>query len=674
MKKLFITLLLSVVTLMCYSQNYKFGKVSKEELEEKVHPFDSTAKAAFLLKKMNIFYEYDGERGWTLITEVHERIKLYSKEDIAAATKAIKLYQSGGVIEKVSSLKAYTYNLVEGKIKKDKLNKKQIFKETTSKNWSKEIFTMPNLQDGSVLEWSYKKKSPYYSFIDDIAFQHRIPIKKIDIRIRVPEYFVFKKHYKGYLFTYFEESKKNRSINYSYRAEKNQSVGAVSASSSRYSEKVSMMEQVSQLTQENIPAMKFDEPYISSVQKYIGGVTFELNMTKFPNQRPSYHATTWENIVKRVYRSSKFGGELSKRNYFKDDLQNILKTATTNGQKIGAIFQFVKTKVKWNGNYGVYTEKGVKKAYKEGVGNTADINFILVSMLREAGLNANPVLVSTRNNDSGVLNVPTLNGFNYVVATILIGNSNVVLDATEVYSEPNVLPLRAVTRQGRVVMKGGVSTWLDLTPNKLSLEEKKLYINFDADFNVKGMLRTRHTNLLALNFRNSKNHLKEEGIIEGLEEKYKIEIDDYKAVNKIVIGKPVGQNIKFVGDEMAEIINNKVYISPLLFLTKKVNPFKLKERKFPVDFGVPFNEKTSVSIEVPAGYKVEVLPKPVAVSIGDNMAVFGYKIVSKGKKINVISQLRVNSPIITPEYYQELKEFYSQMVKKQTQKIVLVKE
>jgi len=673
MKRILLIALLCSMTTVVTAQDFKFGKVSKQELEEKVHPLDSTAKAAFLFKKKNIYYEYDGDRGWSLVTEVHERIKLYSKEDVKAATKVIRLYESGGVQEKMSSLKAYTYNLEGGKIKKHKLNKKQIFKESSTKNWKKEIFTMPNLQNGSVVEWSYRKKSPFYHFIDDISFQHRFPIKKLDVRIRIPQYFAFKKHYKGYLQFYFEEGRKNRNINYSYRAQDNQTVGAVTASSTRHNERVDMTEQVSQLHKENIPAIKLDEPYISGVQNYIGGVTFELNMTKFPNQRPKYHTTTWEDVVKNVYKSSRFGGELSKRNYFKDDLQNILKTATTNVQKIGAIFQFVKSKVKWNGIYGVYTEHGVKKAYKDGVGNVADINFILVSMLRESGLDANPVLVSTRNNVSGVLNVPTINGFNYVVATILIGNTYVVLDATEAYGEPNVLPLRAVTRQGRVVMKGGVSSWLDLTPNKLSLDESNLYVNFDADFNAKGMLRTRNTNLLALNFRKSKNHLKDEELIGKLEDKYKIEIDDYKVVNKAILGKPVSQNIKFVGDEMLEVINNKVYISPLLFLTKAVNPFKLVDRKFPVDFGVPFKEKNTVSIQIPEGYKVETLPESAAVSISDNMAVFRYKIVSKGKKINVISQLQINSPVITPEFYKELKEFYNLMVKKQLEKIVLVK-
>ena len=74
-------------------------------------------------------------------------------------------------------------------------------------------------------------------------------------------------------------------------------------------------------------------------------------------------------------------------------------------------FNFLKSKVKWNGFYGKYTDKGVRKAYKDRVGNVAEINLILTSMLRFAGLNANPVLVSSRGN--GIPIFPTTNGFDY---------------------------------------------------------------------------------------------------------------------------------------------------------------------------------------------------------------------------------------------------------------------
>jgi hypothetical protein len=65
--------------------------------------------------------------------------------------------------------------------------------------------------------------------------------------------------------------------------------------------------------------------------------------------------------------------------------------------------------------------EGVKKAYKDKTGNVAEINLMLTAMLRYAGLNANPVLVSTRSN--GIAIFPNRTAFNYVIAAVENGSS-----------------------------------------------------------------------------------------------------------------------------------------------------------------------------------------------------------------------------------------------------------
>ena len=78
------------------AQNVKFGKVSKEELEEKSYKEDPAANAVVLYKKRRTYYDYSSQMGWTLKTEVHERIKLYNKDGFENATKKIRIFTSGG--------------------------------------------------------------------------------------------------------------------------------------------------------------------------------------------------------------------------------------------------------------------------------------------------------------------------------------------------------------------------------------------------------------------------------------------------------------------------------------------------------------------------------------------------------------------------------------------------
>ena len=71
MKKVTIGLLL-LSQFSLFTQNFKFGKVSKEELSEKFYPLDSTADAAYLYKYRNTYYKYKQGIGYMIITEVHE--------------------------------------------------------------------------------------------------------------------------------------------------------------------------------------------------------------------------------------------------------------------------------------------------------------------------------------------------------------------------------------------------------------------------------------------------------------------------------------------------------------------------------------------------------------------------------------------------------------------------
>jgi hypothetical protein len=650
-KSIIVLLLLSQISFL--AQDYKFGKVSKEELEERFYPLDSTTDAAYLYRKRTTYFDYVQNRGFQSITEIHERIKIYTKEGFDMATKSVAYYdpEIGGK-ESVSSIKGFTYSLVNGKVEKEKLSKKSIFKEKKNRYYSIKKITMPNIKIGTVIEIRYKLVSPYATSIDDLQFQYGIPVKKLDYKIEIPEYYIFNKRSKGFYSVAMKQGSKTGTI------------GTTNYTIDVFSFEGNM-----------IPALRNNEPFISSIRNYRGGMKFELTQTNFlPLQgRLKTFSNSWEDVSKQIFKSSSFGTELKKSSYYKKDLEKILTTSKTNSDKIVSIFKYVKKHVKWNGNYSKYTDNGVKKAYKEGVGNVADINLMLTAMLRSAGLEANPVLLSTRTNGFPIL--PTLNGFNYVIALVELGGGDtILLDASEEFSLPNMLPTRTLNWQGRKVTREGNSSWVKLISSKHASEENTVIVKITDDMMVEGMIRTKYDNLNALNYRKNNNHIKEADLITKLEEKYSLEIENYKVLNKDVLEKGIIRNVKFLSEDLIEEINGKLYVEPLLFLSEHKNPFKLEERKFPVDFATPWKDKNTVSIQIPEGYKIEVLPKPIAIGLPDDLGVFKYQVTQRGKKISAMSILQFNKAVIIPQYYDYLKAFYSQMVTKQSEKIVLIKE
>jgi hypothetical protein len=648
--KINLTILFLCLQTLLFAQNYKFGKVSKEEIEEKFYPLDSTADAAYLNKHERRYYDFNGSDGMVLVTEIVERIKIYTKDGFRFATKSIPYYnpESGGG-DKLGSIKAYTYFLDGENVEKVKLEKDNIFNERVNNYFSRKKITMPNVKEGVVIEIKYSNRSKYITSIDDVDFQYSIPVKNFYCQLEIPEIFGFNKRSKGYYMVPMQKSSKTSQIE-------------------------SMSVDVFRFETQNIPALSDKEPFVYSYKEYRGGIEFELtsiDMVQFGGRYKGY-SSSWQRVTEEIYKSPRFGGELKKKNVFKDDLATVIANTSNDVEKTISIFNHIKEKIKWNGNYSKYTQKGLKKAYKERVGNVADINLALVTMLREAGVNANPVLVSTKSNGTKIF--PTIKGFNYVICMVdLPDNTYMLLDATEPYSAPNVLPVRDLNWKGRKILKNGSSTFVNLTSNKYDTEDNIINVKITDDMMVEGIMRTKLTNLNALSYRKKNNGAKEGSIISKLEEKKQIEIENFKVVNSENLGKPIVRNISFLSEDLIEEINGKIYIEPLLFLAHHENPFKNEERTYPIDFVSRKKYNNSVSIQIPEGYKVAQLPKSIAIGLPDKLGVFKFQTAQNGNTISTRCTLQLNESLIVPSYYPYLKGFYNEMVKIESEKIVLEK-
>ncbi len=672
MKHLSFSLIFSffLVSLTVKAQNYNFGKVSAEELSEKFYPLDSSATASVLYRKLNIRYNYKQGSGFSVVTDIQERIKIYQKEGFDFATVSELLFMSGNGREVLSGLKAYTYNLQDGKIEESKLKSPETFKEEVSKYYEREKFTMPNVKVGSVLEYTYTIISPFYSSLDEIVLQYDIPIKKEEISVAIPEYFVFSPNFKGYLNVTPKESKKSGKITLNTKTQTDGSLREPSKTSYSTND-INYMINVSEFIMNDVPAMK-EEPYINNINNYRSAVNYELQYVNFPEEPIKSYATTWEKVAKTIYDSPDFGSQINNTRYFKDELTTVLTNTSSEAEKMNLIFYYVQKHMNWNNYYSKYTDQGVKKAFKEKTGNVADINLMLVAMLKEAGLKAFPVLVSTKNN--GIPIFPTLEGFNYVIASVEINNEIILLDATNKFSEPNLIPNRALNWFGRLIKEDGSSVSIPLDTKEQSVETNMIQVSLKANGVLEGVMRTNYTHYNAYNFRNANNEIKEDSYLEKIENKYNgMEISNYSIDHKNDLGTAITEKFDFRLESQADVTGDKIYISPTLFKSEKENPFKLEERKYPVDFGYSWREKLIVNLTIPEGFKIESMPQAVAYSMPNNLGSFKYNITSIDKEIKIMVNIEINTSIITTQDYSYLREFYRHIVEKETEKVVLSK-
>lgn len=653
LSSLLLIIILFLFTAKIQSQNYELGKVTIAELEEKVHPKDSTAAAAVLFKKGATFFTYTLANGFVTNNVYEFKIKIYKTEGLKYADEKVSYYVGYEDLrdDTVSFSSAATYNLENGSIVKTKLNSEGVFKNKINKSWNQAIITLPNVKVGSVIEFKYVLKSENLRRLPDFDFQFEVPVNYFEYKTEIPEFFIYKTLLVG-------NSKINTKTD-------------VVKSSQLYASGYQQINAEYSLT--DIPALN-EEKFVDNVDNYRGSIQNELERKRFPGEPIVNYTTTWEEVAKTIYKSESFGKELKEKKYFADDLKIILQNANTQQDKLNAIFKFVQSKMIWDNHKGYLVDRGVKKAYAAQTGNIAEINFILISMLKEAGIATNPVLVSTT--DMGVPIFPNLTVFNYVIGSAEIDGKKILLDASNKFTTPNILPLNVLNWKGRLIKENGSSEEIEMIPTLPSKETYTLITTINPNqAKIEGNIKVRKTGYSALVFRQTNMDKNDQSYLEKLENDLnKIEISDYIIENKSEdLSKSILENFNFTSNNSYDIIGEKIYIKPLLFYTDNSNPFKQEQRQMPIYFGYPVHQTYNVFYDVPEGYIVESLPKPVKISTENKETSYIMNMINEDNRIQIMVGIEINKTVFPITDYEMLKEFFQKIIASQNEKIVLKK-
>ncbi len=295
-------------------------------------------------------------------------------------------------------------------------------------------------------------------------------------------------------------------------------------------------------------------------------------------------------------------------------------------------------------------------------------------MIKSAGIKVSPVLVSTIEN--GVPIFPNRTVFNYVIGAAEINGQKFLLDATNKFTTPNILPLNLLNWKGRLIKENGDSEEIELIPLNLSEDEYILKGKImPLEVKIEGTLIAKKTDYSAFNFRETNAYKKEDVYIEELEDEIKnIQINDYSINNRNAgLEKPVIENYNFILNNSFEATDKNIFVSPLLFFTDIKNPFVQEERQMPIYYGYPHRYIYSISLEMPHGYVLESLPKPIRVVTENKELSFTMNIVCEENKIKLKVIKEIHKAIFAVEDYNILKDFFKLVIEKENEKIILKK-
>ncbi len=640
------------------AQEFKLGDVSSIELEEKYSSVDSSANAAYLLNKGKLSVYYNSVYGWGYEIEVLARIKIYNKEGYDSGTVEIPLYIGGGNNnkEEISKLKAITYNLDGKKIIKSKVNKKNISYSQTKYGWENAVFTFPNLREGSVLEYMYTIRSPYFTVLPEWKFQQTIPTKESIYEFNFPKIFGYNERFKGY-----------QKIKKDVKDIPNYNVGSyLYGNGMRFIYKAT-----------NVPEIA-KESFVNNYDNYISSVQHELAVAKITNDgKLADLLTSWDKVAKELDESKNFGKQLRNTRYFKKNLDTLATDHLSEMEKIEVIFNLIKEKVTWNKRIGISCSDVLDIVYEEGTGNVADMNIMLTSMLNYIGLDADPVILSTINNGFPP-SIPSTHFYNYIVSSVTLEDgSEIFLDVSDPNAAPNVLPTRCLNFMGIKFLKNLRTKKVDLFPNYISKENNFMNLEVDENGIIIGKVRRQFTKQTAYIFRQKYRDLDKEQYLEKLENTFNISIHEYDCKNLNTPNKPILETISFTSNDKQDVINNKIFLSPLLFFTTTTNPFKeeVEDRQLPLNFTFPKSTKYAITIEYPEGFEVDYIPNKINDLILDKRFSYNSEIKAvNDKKLQIMVNQNINTSILEVDYYAEVKDFFDTIVKNEAEKIVLTKK
>ena len=641
-QKTLLSLALSLsffTTLFSQKEAEKWGKISAADLAMTVYPEDSTAAAVILQDVGSVQLQAIGK--YLVRFKQYRRIKVFDLKAYAEGNLMIPYFSEDGY-EKLTDLDVQL-TLPNGE--KQKVKSDNVFTEKLTKSVSAKKVFIPNLQKGCIIEYRYEISSETPQMLHDWYFQDELPVRWSELSVQIPPYF-------NYVLLMrlphdFEVQETSKVVNDSY---------------TRYG-------------LGHLPAIK-KEPFITTLDDYRAHIGFQLATVNFPGEEVQKFMTNWGELAKEMEKWDEFGDQYKHiRNYgdlwkqLAPQIKPGIDPADTIAQRV---LQFVSTHIKWDETYR-YTLDGIlDDAFHRKTGSSSEINLAVVALLREAGLDAVPMLVSTRNNGQPYTQYPFRTQFNSVVAYWRKGDTGIVLDATDPYLPVGQLRTQHYNGAGWIVDSKN-PLWENLqAPESTETWFGQLKLTETGELSGKFTLSV--TGAIAASWRSELAHVQQQDFLkENFATTYAdITFDSISVSALNSFDKPLQIKFNCRIADAANVVNDFIYCRPVLDFFVNENPFKSLQRSFAIDFPYPVKMNYVVNLQLPAGYMVEELPEPAKISLPEDAGKISFS-CSKSNAQMVQLQLKMNlsRPRFAAEDYPTIRKFFDLTAEKTQLQLVL---
>lgn len=617
-----ITLLISwslCLQLSAQGPELKFGVVYSNELSKSESEIAPGAHAEILGDYGNV----NAEGKYIRFT----RTKIYHQDGYQYADVVLPQYNDS----KITRVRGFTHNLVNGKVESTPLETDQIIKEQVVDQLKQVKITFPKVKAGSVIDLEVTRKFKPGFAMDEWVFQRNIPVVWSELNMTS---LMIKQ------MQYVSQGLEPYTIS--------EHADVTKVQTSRYDAK-----KQHKWARANLKPIK-SEPYISSINNYIAKIVFQY-----------IGSASYSRYGDLLMESKFFNESINKSKFIKSELPEF-STASTDLEKAQRIFSFIRDNMKWTGYYGKLPDQ-LREAWRKKQGDVPTINYLLTSALRQIGLKADPVFISTRKNGLPHPEYAIHNKFNYLICRVKVDGEWVLLDASGKGHPFGVLPYRCLNGRGWW-FNDFDSDWISLTPKGFISTSTQARITFTASGTATGSIKSRYSSYARYG---KQQELAKQGEAQYLKNKNLPgwELTNINTENEDDITSPLVITYDIASNENED--SDLIYMNPVISSSFKKNPFEAEERTMPISFAYRTLDRYASSITIPENYTVDELPESKVYQMPDKDIFFQFSASVRDNKISIISTFRINGLYYPAEEYNAIREYFKAVANKHSEQIVL---
>ncbi|MEM9722704.1 MAG: DUF3857 domain-containing protein [Bacteroidota bacterium] len=659
---------LLVVAGSAYSQPHMddFGKVSDDELlmtDFEVDP-DAPAVVLFELGEVTLI---DQSNKLLALYKVHRRVKILSEEGLEWAKVGIPFDRSKQ--EGVRLQKGLTHFWgSDGGPESIKLNKKTASKEQIGADMYVYKFPMPGAKVGSVVEYMYEFISEEIQSLRPWKFQKDIPVLYSRYDTYLPRKVSYVPVFQG------DTRKLQRFVGrYSYNLGRRptHNYGEFGLSSGTSYQQGFVFGNVISYEMKDVFPLKA-EPYTTIPEDNMAQISLELANLRLGSRN---QVKTWKMLSRTLLKDNFFGRDLENER-FAELAGSQIRGIRNPEQRLEKLFEFIQNEIEWDGFYGPEGTQKLTEVLRRKLGNGADINLLLCALLKGAGFDAFPVLISTRDHGKPQKYKPDITQFNHVIVSTKVRGKVYMLDALNSGVPFNMIPRRDLNDMGFLVDKRNWG-WIDIVPDHEVIRNTYTRFFLKEDGSLDGELE-----LIFKEYSAATERGKLEAYV-GREDEYirtefleglpKAIMQTYDVKNPNDKESPVTVLCKLTTPDYVMEVDDLLFVRPLLTKSILDNPFSSEERVAPIDLPCPVREYYLLGLEIPEGYEVVQTPAPIRVVMPNEAGEFSFNVIVDGDILHVSSTIFITKTHYVPQEYEEIKLFFDYIVRKHEEDIVLRK-